>query len=170
MKKLTKQIFLALALLAFYSCNETVEKTEQSNKTKDSDFEYVLDRFADLQILRYRVPGFETLDLQKKKLAYFLYQAALSGRDIIFDQNYKHNLRIRKTLEAIFNSYSGDKIGAEWQRFEVYAKRVWFSGGVHHHYATTKIIPEFDEAYFAQLVSNSDEALLPLAEIGRAHV
>lgn len=162
MKKLANGIFLALALFTFYACQETSNKTEQINKTAEGDFEYVLDRFADLQILRYKVNGFEALDLPKKKLAYYFYQAALCGRDIIYDQNYKHNIRIRKTIEAIYNSYTGEKSGADWNLFEVYAKRVWFSNGIHHHYATTKIVPDFSESYLAQLINNSDESSLPL--------
>lgn len=162
MKKLANGIFLALALFTFYACQETSNKTEQINKTAEGDFEYVLDRFADLQILRYKVTGFEVLDLPKKKLAYYFYQAALCGRDIIYDQNYKHNIRIRKTIEAIYNSYTGEKSGTDWNLFEVYAKRVWFSNGIHHHYATTKIVPDFSESYLAQLINNSDESSLPL--------
>lgn len=165
MKKLTLSIFLAMALVSFYACQETSRDTEQISKTAEDDFEYVLERFSDLQILRYKVDGFDDLDLQKKKLAYYLYQAALSGRDMIFDQNYKHNLRIRKMLDAIYTSYSGEKSGTEWQQFEVYTKRVWFSGGIHHHYATSKMIPEFSEAYLAGLINNSDQESLPLKDL-----
>ena len=152
---------MSFGLLMFQTCQQSSDN-EQEAKASTVDFDYVMDRFADLQILKYRVPGFDELDLQKKKLAYFLYQAALSGRDIIYDQNYKHNIRIRKTIEAIYDSYAGSKAGADWENFEVYAKRIWFSGGIHHHYATTKLIPEFDEAFLAELINNSDEALLPL--------
>ncbi|MCK5372627.1 MAG: dihydrofolate reductase, partial [Cyclobacteriaceae bacterium] len=165
MKKLTLRIFLALALVSFYACQETSRNTEQISKTTEDDFEYVLERFSDLQILRYKVEGFDDLDLQKKKLAFYLYQAALSGRDMIYDQNYKHNLRIRKMLDAIYTTYSGEKSGTEWQQFEVYTKRVWFSNGIHHHYATSKMIPEFSEAYLAELINNSDEGSLPLKNV-----
>ena len=162
MNRLTNGIFVALVFFTFYACQETSKNAEQIDKTDQGDFEYVLDRFADLQILRYKVAGFEDLDLPKKKLAYYLYQAALCGRDIIYDQNYKHNIRIRKTIEAIYNSYTGVKSGANWNKYEVYAKRIWFSNGIHHHYATTKIIPDFSEDYLAELINDSDESSLPL--------
>lgn len=163
MKILKKGWLVAvMLLLTFYSCQQKPESEEQGNKAEGADFEYVVDKFADLQILRYQVPGFDQLDLQKKKLAYYLYQAALSGRDIIYDQNYTHNLRVRKTIEAIYNSYSGEKSGSEWDQFEVYAKRLWFSGGIHHHYGNTKMLPQFSASFFAQLVNNSDDSMLPL--------
>ena len=162
MKKLIYGTFLLLAFLAFQACQQPSSEEQKTGAISPDDFEYVMDRFADLQILKYRVPGFDELDLQKKKLAYYLYQAALSGRDIIYDQNYKHNIRIRKTIEAIYETYSGEKSGQDWESFEVYAKRIWFSGGIHHHYATTKMMPEFGEAYFAELINNADEASLPL--------
>ncbi len=165
MKKLTKGIFLALLLFTFFACKENPTHTDEDGHKAEDDFEYVVDRFADLQILRYKVSGFERLDLRNKKLAYFLYQAALCGRDIIYDQNYKHNIRIRKTMEAIYNSYRGVRSGAEWDYFEVYAKRVWFSNGIHHHYATTKIIPDFSETYFSELIKNSDMNSLPLTGV-----
>lgn len=162
MKKIRIGIFLILALFVTNACQEKPKGEAQSVKKPPSDFQYVLDRFSDLQILRYRVPGFENLDVQNKKLAYYLYQAALCGRDIIYDQNYKHNLRIRKVLEAIYRTYSGEKSGSEWDHFEIYAKRVWFSNGIHHHYATTKILPDFSKEYFASLINNADESALPL--------
>lgn len=162
MKKLYIGIFIFLTFFTINACQETSKNETQFNNTEASDFEYVLDRFADLQILRYKVSGFENLDLQKKKLAYYLYEAALCGRDIIYDQNYKYNLRVRKTLEGIYTTYSGEKAGAEWQQFDIYTKRVWFSNGIHHHYATTKILPGFNKEYFTHLIKNSDESALPL--------
>lgn len=165
MNKLRNGLFLLLVLIANIACQKTAKDTEQTTNTNEDDFEFVLDKFADLQILKYRVPGFDKLDLQKKKLSYYLYQAALSGRDIIYDQNYKHNLRIRKTLEGIYTTYSGEKSGAEWESFEVYTKRVWFSGGIHHHYATTKIIPEFKPSFFTKLINESDDTSLPLVGV-----
>ncbi|MCX6138440.1 MAG: dihydrofolate reductase [Ignavibacteriales bacterium] len=121
-----------------------------------------VDKFADLQILRYQVPGFEKLSLNQKKLIYYLSQAALSGRDIIFDQHGKYGLAIRRTLEAIVLSYKGDRQTPEFQQVLVYAKRVWFSNGIYHHYASDKFTPEFPESYFRTLVRESDAALLPL--------
>ena len=126
--------------------------------------EFTPERFADLRILQYEVPGFDELQLSQKKMLYYLVQAAHSGRDIIYDQKYKHNLRIRKTNEAIFKSYKGEKSGEDWDKFVVYAKRVWFASGIHHHYAETKMIPEFSPEYFAKLVKGSDLSLIPVME------
>ncbi len=125
-------------------------------------FEVECDRFADLEVLRYEIKGFEELTAKQKELAYYLYEAANSGRDIIYDQKYKHNLKIRKTLEAIYNSYKGERTSAEWKKFEVYAKRVWFSNGIHHHYSNLKFIPGCSYAYFEGLVKASDMKQLPL--------
>src|SRR5690606_3335068 len=135
----------------------------QALKVNEAEaFEYIADQFADLRILRYQVPGFEQLDPQQKELLYYLYEAALAGRDIIYDQNFKHNLRIRRTLDAIVANYKGDRNSEEFQKFMTYTKRVWFSNGIHHHYSTTKFLPEFSQAYFAELVKNSPAAEWPL--------
>jgi dipeptidyl-peptidase III len=125
-------------------------------------FRYITDQFADLRIQRYQVPGFEQLSTRQKELLYYLYEAALSGRDIIYDQNFKHNLRIRRTLEGIVAHYTGDRNSVGFGQFLTYAKRVWFSNGIHHHYSNNKILPEFSQAYFAQLVKNSPQAKFPL--------
>lgn len=124
----------------------------------------VLDTFADLQILRYDLPGWNDLDLRQKTFIYYLSEATLAGRDIIYDQHCKHNLAVRKTLEAIFDTWKGDRSTADWKKFEVYAKRVWFSSGIHHHYNESKIMPEFSKEYFASLVNGSNPANLPLAK------
>ncbi|MDX1913518.1 MAG: dihydrofolate reductase [Saprospiraceae bacterium] len=121
----------------------------------------VLDTFADLQILWYDLPGFEQLSLRQKTFIYYLSEAALAGRDIIYDQHFKFNLLVRKTIEAIHLSYKGDRKTADWKAFEVYSKRVWFSNGIHHHYNETKILPGFSAEYFKQLILNSDPALVP---------
>ena len=126
------------------------------------DFKYESEQFADIQILRYQVPGFTELSLKQKKLAYYLYQAALSGRDIFYDQNYKYNLIIRRTCEAIISSYPGEKNSLNWKNFLIYTKRVWFSNGIHHHYSTKKILPNFSIEYFEELLSNTEQKLLPL--------
>ncbi len=127
-------------------------------------FRWQTERFADVRILRYQVPGFEELPLQHKRLLYYLAQAGLSGRDIIYDQNYHHNLRIRRTLEAAYRSYRGERSGGQWDAFVVYLKRVWFSNGIHHHYSTRKFAPGFPPAYLEELVLGSDPGLLPLGE------
>ena len=126
------------------------------------NFKYESEQFADIEILRFQIPAFYDLSLKQKELAYYLYQAALSGRDIFYDQNYKYNLVIRRTLEAVINSYSGDKNSKEWENFLTYTKRVWFSNGIHHHYSTKKFLPDFSTKYFEKLVNNTDHSLLPL--------
>jgi dipeptidyl-peptidase-3 len=136
---------------------------DQQSSSSD-DFEVVADRFADVQVLRYRVPGFDELSLQEKKLAYYLSQAALSGRDIIYDQNYEHNLKIRKLLSAIVASYDGDRSGNDYAALLDYAKRVWFANGIHHHYSSDKMLPDFTPETLARLVSQSDASRLPLDE------
>ncbi len=127
------------------------------------EFRWQIDQFADLKILRYQVPGFEALTLPQKELVYFLSEAALCGRDIIFDENYKPNLTIRKTLDAIVEGYKGDRTDPRWDKFMVYVKRVWFSNGIHHHYSTDKFLPEIEPAYFAELVKSSPGATFPVA-------
>ena len=116
--------------------------------TEKKDFNYVVDRFADIEVLRYQVPGFENLPLQQKKLIYYLTEAALSGRDILWDQNNKYNLQLRSLLENIYKNYSGDKNSSEFKAFEKYLKQVEFGNGVHHHYSMDKFTPEFSRALF----------------------
>lgn len=128
----------------------------------ENTFNYVVDQFADLQVLRYRVPGFENLSLQQKKLVYYLSEAALQGRDILFDQNGKYNLRIRKLLEALYLNYAGVRDTDEFKAFEVYLKRVWFSNGIHHHYGCEKFVPGFSESFFRTMIASVDAAFLPL--------
>lgn len=125
-------------------------------------FSYIVDQFADLQILRYQVPGFENLSLRQKQLLYHLSEAALMGRDILFDQNGRYNLVIRRTLEAVYQYGTVDKSSADYQAFEVYLKRVWFANGIHHHYGEDKFITGFSEAFFDAAVRSVDASLLPL--------
>lgn len=125
-------------------------------------FSYIVDQFADLQILRYQVPGFENLSLRQKQLLYHLSEAALMGRDILFDQNGRYNLVIRRTLEAVYQYGTVDKSSADYQAFEVYLKRVWFANGIHHHYGEDKFMPGFSEAFFDAAVRSVDASLLPL--------
>ena len=127
-----------------------------------AEFQVLADQFADLQVLRYRIPGFENLTLQQKELLYYLSQAARSGHDIIWDQNYRHNLLIRKTIENIVEHYEGDRKDPRWEQFMVYAKRIWFSNGIHHHYSTRKFIPEFDTAYWNALIQGCPKATFPV--------
>lgn len=135
------------------------------NDMCDKDhFEYTVDRFADLQLLRYRVNGFDDLSLRQKTLVYYLSEAALEGRDILFDQNGKYNLRIRRLLEAVYTGYQGDRATDGFRALEVYLKRVWFSNGIHHHYACDKFVPGFPETYLRELVDSVDVSCLPLEE------
>jgi dipeptidyl-peptidase-3 len=129
-----------------------------------AEFAVSADRFADIEVLRYRVPGFEDLPLSQKQLAYFLSQAALAGHDIIWDQNYVHNLRVRKTLAAVVETWPGDRADPDYQALLTYAKRVWFANGIHHHYSNRKFEPGFSETAFRAMVLASDAARLPLDE------
>jgi dipeptidyl-peptidase-3 len=128
------------------------------------EFAWQIDQFADLRILRYQVPGFEALAPAQKELVYYLSEAALCGRDIIFDENFKYNLAIRRTLDAVVQGYKGDRNDPRWGEFMVYVKRVWFSNGIHHHYSNDKFVPGFDADYFASLVRGSEGVSFPLAE------
>ncbi len=127
-----------------------------------NNFNYFVEQFADIRILRFQVPEFEFLKLNQKLLVYYLSKAALCGRDIIFDQNGKYNLKIKQILEVICETYSGDRNTHEFESFIVYLKRIWFSNGIYHHYSSDKIIPGFSSDYFLQLVENSDNNKLPL--------
>ncbi len=158
--KFTHIICCAL-LLSAISCGEKKPESTASTATPPTD-RILLDSFADLQILQYELPGWDKLDLRQKTFIYYLSEATLAGRDIIYDQHCKHNLAVRKTLEGIFATYKGDKTAADWKAFEVYAKRVWASNGIHHHYNETKIIPDFSKEYFASLVQNSDASAFPM--------
>lgn len=126
-----------------------------ATKQEKDDFDYTVESFADLEILRYKVPGFEELSLKQKELVYYLSEAAAYGRDILYDQNGKWNLAIRRTLEAIYQNYTGDRESQDFKNFEVYLKRVWFSNGIHHHYGCDKFVPEFSQEFFTEAVNRS---------------
>lgn len=145
MKKIFTIALMATLVTGMYSCRQ-----KQGGEQK---FDWIADRFDDIKVLKYRVPGFDTLSLDEKKLVYYLSQAALSGRDILFDQNGRYNLRIRRTLEAIYRGYTGDRTSELFKQFEKYLKKVWFANGIHHHYSTDKFHPEFTEAYFDELIA-----------------
>ena len=128
------------------------------------DFDYHVDNFADIEVIRYRVPGFEDLSLQQKKMLYYLSQAAQAGRDIIWDQNGRYNLQIRKILEDIYTGYDGDRNSADFKAFDTYIKRVWFGNGIHHHYSTDKYQPGFSKGWFEEQVAKLPDSSLPLLE------
>ena len=152
---------LLLASTILFSCkkeNKNDQLTEVSTPV-ESDFDYNVEEFADIKILRYQIPGWENLSLKEQKLVYYLVQAGLAGRDIMWDQNYRHNLQIRAALENVYNNYKGDKGSEDWKAFEIYLKRVWFSNGIHHHYSNDKIKPDFSKTYFDTLLAETDTEL-----------
>lgn len=159
MRKLMITLSTAAALLS--ACSGDVKKQEL---TTADDFTYQVEKFADLEILRYQVPGFEELSLQQRTLLYYLSQAALEGRDILFDQNCKYNLQIRRTLEAVYENYKGDRNNEQYKALELYLKRVWFSNGIHHHYAEDKFKPGFSAEFFAECVGSLSPKTLPLKD------
>ena len=148
MKFVFKMITIAGLAAALVSCSDKTEKTAQNG-----DFKYLVDEFADLKIMRYQVPGWDELSLQQKKYVYHLAEAAKYGRDIIWMQNCKDNLAVRKVVENIIANYKGDRECADYKAFEAYAKRLFFSNGIHHHYAEDKFFPECPQEYFASLMT-----------------
>lgn len=130
----------------------------------DKNFNYHVDRFADIEVLRYEVPEFDRLSLQQKTMLYYLAQAAQMGRDIIWDQNGKYNLQIRQLLENIYSNYKGDRESKDFKAFEKYLKQVWFGNGIHHHYSTDKFVPEFSQAFFTAELQKLPADKLPLAD------
>ncbi len=156
-----KKGFLVMMMTAAAFC---CGQTTGTAKTVGNDFNYVVEQFADLQILRYQVKDFETLTVKQKELVYYLSQAALEGRDILFDQNGKYNLIIRKMLEAVYTDYKGDRSGKDFRAMEVYLKRVWFSNGIHHHYGADKFIAGFTPDFFRKALKSVDPKKLPLVK------
>lgn len=145
------------SLLGYNDRNNSYEEATDLRQ----DFNYFVDRFADIQVLRYKVPGFEELPLAVRELTYYLYEAALSGRDIVWDQNFRHNLTIRHTLEALIHHYPGDRDTDEWRALMTYTKRIWLANGIHHHYGQTKFKPGFSSESFAAMVRATPADKLP---------
>lgn len=163
---MTLKTVLAMILctgLAFASCSRKGQEPAQQAENQDT-FKYQLEQFADIRIMRYQVPAFDQLSSDQRMLVYYLSQAALCGRDILFDQHYRHNLTIRRTLEAVYETYKGDRNSKEFEAFVTYLKRIWFSNGIHHHYSNEKFQPGFSQDYFASLLQQSDAKLMPLNE------
>jgi dipeptidyl-peptidase-3 len=162
-----RPIFALLALPLLFACQSPSGKN--ANATPDSlatdSFQWQTDQFGDSRVLRYQVPGWDRLTLKQKKLAYYLTMAGLSGRDIMWDQNYKYNLVVRRALEKILKDYKGARTGPEWDGFLLYAKQVFFSNGIHHHYGMQKFMPEFPRTYLDSLIAQSG-AKLDTAVIG----
>jgi len=157
MKNLIKSLIMFLIVTSTLSCTSKSDKTGEP----DNQFNYFVDQFEDMRVLRYRLPGFESLTTKQKELIYYLSEAALCGRDILWDQNFRYNLLIRKTLEAILQSYPGDKETEEYKAFLTYCKRAFFANGIHHHYSSDKFVPGFSKEFFTGLVKNCDPSLLP---------
>ncbi|MEC4115117.1 dipeptidyl-peptidase 3 family protein [Myroides pelagicus] len=157
--KLNTVACMVLASAMLLSCGESKEKKDTKDTTEVTEFKYSVDKFADIEVLRYQIPGWDDLTLKEKELVYYLSQAGYVGRDIMWDQNYKHNLKIRKALESIYTNYKGDKSTEDWSSFVTYLKRVWFSNGIHHHYSNDKIKPAFGQAYFETLLKETNTTL-----------
>jgi dipeptidyl-peptidase-3 len=142
------------------SCNVARIKPSKTVPTENrQDFDFNVEQFADIKVLRYQIPGWDNLSLKEQKLVYYLTQAGLSGRDIMWDQNYRHNLKIRAALEQVYANYDGDKTTTDWTAFQTYVKRVWFSNGIHHHYSNAKLKPDFSAAYFKEVLAATNTRL-----------
>jgi len=155
MKKIIMSAIIAGGLI---SCSQNKNDSSDSEAKTENNFEVKADRFADIQVLRYKVDDFDKLTLDQKKLVYYLTQAGLAGRDIVYDQNYKHNLEIRQAIDNIVRNYKGEKDG-DWDKFMVYAKQMWFANGIHHHYSMDKFTPQFSKEYFQKLMDESGSKL-----------
>ncbi len=152
MRNIFNTVIMTTLLLCTGSCT----------RSENDDFKWIADRFDDIRVMRYQVPGFESLPLEQKQLIYYLNQAALYGRDILFDQNNKYNLAVRRTLEGIYNTYDGERDSEQWRALETYLKKVWFANGIHHHYSNDKFTPLFSEQYFDSLFRSTPDSALPL--------
>ncbi|MCF6214306.1 MAG: dipeptidyl peptidase 3 [Flavobacteriaceae bacterium] len=150
--KLKSTLVLLMLSLFLISCS----KNKAAKETKFNNFS---EQFADIKILRYQIPDFDKLSLKQKELVYYLTQAGLSGRDIMYDQNYRYNLAIRRALERVYKKYNGDKDSDEWKNLEIYLKRIWFSNGIHHHYSNVKFKPNFSKEYLTDLLKKTHTKL-----------
>lgn len=166
MKRILSPLLTALFAIALMaSCqneaadDQTNQSSENASGESEANFQTMTEQFADIKILRYQIPAWDELTLQQKELAYYLTQAGTAGRDMMYDQNYRHNLTIRRTLEDIYRTYDGDKSTADWKAIETYLKRIWFSNGIHHHYSYEKFTPEFDRVYLEGLLKSTGNEL-----------
>ncbi len=152
---------IAISSVLLFSCKEEPKGNQGAEvaEVKSDDFNYLVEQFADIKVLRYQIPSWDDLSLKEQKLVYYLTQAGLEGRDIMWDQNYRHNLTIRKALESVYIGYSGDKTTEDWKNFEIYMKRVWFSNGIHHHYSNDKFKPDFSSDYLKGILAETNTAL-----------
>jgi len=164
--KIKNLALFGAAAVILTACGQTSVKTDENNSDNKEEkmettgnFEYLSEQFSDIKIIRYKIGGFDELTIQQKELVYYLYQVSLSGRDIIYDQNYKYNLVIRKALENVVANYKGDKDSEDWKNFMIYTKRVWFSNGIHHHYSTAKLKPECSKEFFNKILAETNTTL-----------
>lgn len=161
LKSILSAAFVATLLV---SCGNEKTKQEETPKTErkqsvETAFDFNVEEFADIKILRYQIPGWDKLTLKEQKLVYYLTQAGLAGRDIMWDQNYRHNLKIRAALENVYTNFKGDKSSDNWSAFTTYLKRVWFSNGIHHHYSNDKLTPEFSQDYLKSILAETNTVL-----------
>jgi dipeptidyl-peptidase-3 len=154
LKSIFKIFFVAML---FVACKDDVKEAKVEKLA--TEFSYNVEQFADIKILRYQIPGWDNLTLKEQKLVYYLTEAGLAGRDIMWDQNYRHNLKIRRALENVYSEYTGDTSSDNWKAFEVYLKRVWFSNGIHHHYSNAKLKPDFTKEFLSELLLSTNTKL-----------
>lgn len=159
--KLLKRVGFFMAFAISVVGNAQNETKAPIKTEENASFDVFVEQFSDIKVLRYQIPGWENLSLKEQELVYYLTQAVSSGRDIIWDQNYRYNLKIRTALENIYQNYKGDKSTTDWKNFEIYLKRVWFSNGIHHHYSNEKIKPNFTNEYFKTLSADTKTTLSP---------
>ena len=153
-----KYIISAIAIVFILgSCQPKHEDkaTSAPVQTDEQAFDFFSEQFDDIKILRYQIPGFDQLSLKQKQYVYYLNQAGLSGRDIMYDQNYRHNLKIRRALEVVYVKYKGDRNTEDWKNFETYLKKIWFANGIHHHYANDKFVPKFSSDYLKEIMKET---------------
>ncbi|MBL4746771.1 MAG: dihydrofolate reductase [Flavobacteriaceae bacterium] len=156
--KLKYTAIFGMAIALLFSCSDSGETTQVIKKNA-TEFDYNVEQFSDIKVLRYQIPGFDELDLRQKKLVYFLTQAGYEGREIIYDQNYRHNLTIKRALENVYTSFKGDKTTADWKNFEIFLKKIWFANGIHHHYSNAKFVPEFSATYLTSILKETNTTL-----------
>lgn len=159
-----KTVLITMVGLSIMGASCAGGQKPADNTAEKQELVYEVDSFADIQVLRYEVSKFEDLTLQQKELVYYLSMAAIEGRDILFDQNNRYNLAIRRTFEAVYENYKGDKTSKDYKEFETYLKRVWFSNGIHHHYGEEKFLPGFSKEFFAEQVKALPTNLVPVKD------
>lgn len=157
-------MFKKIMAAALVSITTLTACNSSQKEIAESEINYNVDRFADIEVIRYTVPGFEDLSLNQKLLVYYLTEAALTGRDILWDQNNKYNLQLRDLLENVYTNYQGSKNSADYLAFEKYLKQVWFGNGVHHHYSMDKFVPEFSEEFLREQIAALPEDKRPADE------